>query len=267
MTTTKPYYESNEIKTWVSIVVASYNTEIQYIYECLESIKNQKGSFGIEIVWINDGSTKENTDMLEGMLNTMNILQNTKIVYKKQDSNRGLAFCLHEGVLLSTNEIIFRMDSDDVMFDTRIQIQLDFMTKSKSCMLCGTNIQPFITMGSETILLEKSDHPFILKWKDYKKTKKGWILNHPTLCFRKTAILKIGNYDKNFAYPFEDLDLELRVLKHFGIVCNLPDILLWYRIHDDQITHKNRNNLINNGIKESYINNITKDDYDIITDI
>jgi len=189
----------------------------------------------------------------------MRTLNHTKIVYKKQETNRGLVHCLYEGVLLCSNEIICRMDSDDFMMDTRIQKQLDFMKSTPSCVLCGTNIQPFMIKDGSIIYLKSSEHPPIYTWKQYIIDKKDWILNHPTLCFRKGSILQIGNYNPNFQYPFEDLDLELRVLKHYGFVCNLQEVLLYYRIHPEQITHKNR---YNNDIKikkleyiENYIRN------------
>jgi hypothetical protein len=40
----------------VSILISSYNTNYQYIAQCLNSIRNQIGHFHMEIVWINDGS-------------------------------------------------------------------------------------------------------------------------------------------------------------------------------------------------------------------
>ena len=36
--------------------------------QCLDSIKQQSGLFNIELVWINDGSNRENTEILKQML-------------------------------------------------------------------------------------------------------------------------------------------------------------------------------------------------------
>ena len=82
-------------------------------------------------------------------------------------------------------------------------------------------------------------------------------MNHPTLCFRKSAILEAGNYDKDLKLPFEDLDLELRVLKIYGCIYNLPEMLLMYRMHEQQITqiHKNDTKIIQK--KKEYIDYIT----------
>jgi hypothetical protein len=98
--------------------------------------------------------------------------------------------------------------------------------------------------------METSNHDSLLTWEQYKKTKKSWILNHPTLCFRKYAVISVGNYNQDLRDPFEDLDLELRLLKKYGFVCNLPDILLYYRVHENQITWLERKNTKENNEKK-----------------
>ena len=45
--------------------MATYNTENQYITDCLNSILFQNGNFGIELVIVNDGSDNNNTIFLE----------------------------------------------------------------------------------------------------------------------------------------------------------------------------------------------------------
>ena len=73
-----------EPQTWVSVLVSSYNTNHQYVSECLESIVQQNGHFGIELVWINDGSNELATKLLE---RTLEIVKQKsrfiKIIYKK----------------------------------------------------------------------------------------------------------------------------------------------------------------------------------------
>ena len=84
-------------------------------------------------------------------------------------------------------------------------------------------------------------------------------MNHPTLCFRKYAVITVGNYNANLKEPFEDLDLELRLLKKYGFICNLPEILLFYRIHPNQITYQSSDNsFINKQLKMDMIENIIR---------
>jgi uncharacterized protein YqgQ len=61
-------------------------------------------------------------------------------------------------------------------------------------------------------------------------------MSHPTLCYKKSALLSIGCYDTNL-YGVEDYDIQLRLLKKFGYIYNIKDILLYYRIHNKQMTN------------------------------
>ena len=228
---------------WVSLLIPSYNTPERYLKECFYTIFNQNDlgiSFKIEIVLINDGSDPFNTEIIENNLRiweTKSIF--VKMKYIKMPNNMGLSYCLHHGVLECSYDLIFRMDADDYMDKNRIKKQLDFMNNDSSCVLLGTDMVSF-TINNNNVRrrVDKTQHSTRLTWEEYKTTKKQWILNHPTLCFRKYAVLAVGNYNKNFKEPFEDLDLELRLLKKYGFVCNLPEILLFYRMHAKQITQQ-----------------------------
>ena len=224
--------ELKEPKEWVSILIPSYNTKTIYIKECLDSIKEQIGNFGMEIIWINDGSNDMNSTILEKMLQRFEeTTRFVKVVYEKRE-NSGVCKSLNYGLTLCTNEIVFRMDSDDVMCQERIQKQLIFMKNNLNVPCCGSNVQ-FITPSG---VGQQTNHSEWINWNDYKHKKSHWIMNHPTLCFRKTDVLSVGSYNIETDSAFEDLELELRLLKKFGSLYNLPEVLLYYRIHEDQVT-------------------------------
>ena len=94
-------------------------------------------------------------------------------------------------------------------------------------------------------------------FKDYIKNKSHWITNHPTLCYKKSAILNIGNYDKSKSRMTEDFEIALKLLKCYKYIHNFNEPLLYYRIHENQVTfngglegsnywNKNRVELIDN---------------------
>ena len=85
---------------------------------------------------------------------------------------------------------------------------------------------------------------------------KDWFLNHPTLCFRKQSLLRAGNYRQHFRVPFEDLELELRILKMFGSVHNIPECLVLYRTHENQISTKIGDKDLNEHLKRALIKEI-----------
>ena len=234
----KYFWENDTEPTiWISMLIPSYNTNKYYLVECVKSIKEQIGTFGLELVWIDDCSSLENTTFLINLLKTeLEPLKNLKIVYQKTRINRGVSFCLHKGVFLCSNELIFRMDSDDIMLNNRIQKQLEFMNTHPACVMCGSNIICFNEENGIKNEINRTTHKNTLSWVEYKKNPSDWFLNNPTMCFKKTPILAVGNYRKDFKFPFEDLELELRVLKKHGVLFNLPECLLLHRRHSNQIS-------------------------------
>lgn len=228
---------------YVSILIPSFNTNPFYIKECLESIKCQTGYFGIELVWINDGSDAEHTLDLENQLaEFQRRTRFCRVVYKKMDSNMGIATCLNIGVQLCSHEMIFRMDSDDIMLPDRMQCQLKFMKQNEDCVMCGTNMRSFRNENGSQLnkktMLNDTAHPQYLTYSMYQKKPSSWFMNHPTLCFKRSAVLNVGNYDISHCESREDHGLEVRILKHYGIVYNLPEVFLLYRIHSAQVTYE-----------------------------
>jgi GT2 family glycosyltransferase len=243
-----PEYCSPQL--WVSILISSYNTKHIYVTECLESIKNQNGHFGIEIVWINDGSSDLNSKLLDLELKKFERdTRFTTVKYIKMDENKGISYCLNRGVEECSYEIILKMDSDDIMFPDRIAKQVNFMGEHPDCVMCGSNIQMFKTIdkSKEKQMLQVTNHKNKLTWDEYKGIKSHWIMNHPSLCYKKSAVLSVGNYNIKMGSMSEDLELELRVLKKYGVVYNIEEPLLYYRIHPDQTTYSG------NSLKENHV--------------
>lgn len=224
-------FKSPEI--YVSILVSSFNTKAIYVNECLQSIKHQEGLFHMELIWINDGSDEIHTAVLKKMLEQFEkTTRFTKVVYNENESNQGIGFTLNRGVLMCSHEIIIKMDSDDIMVPTRIEKQLKYMIEHPEVKICGAQIQMF----DETNQKGSTSHASI-RWEEYKAKPNHWFMNHPTACYRKSAILEAGNYDPNLKQMCEDFELELRMLKKHGYIYNLPEVLLHYRLHNKQVTH------------------------------
>lgn len=252
-----------EPNVWVSVLITSYNTNPLYMKECLDSIKCQTGHFGIELVWINDGSNEDNTILLEELLFTFKLSTRfTRVVYRRNKTNLGTAKSSNLGLEVCTTELIFKMDSDDIMFPNRMSVQLDFMNKNPDAVICGANIRIFKNDGDCRVLVNDTRHPNIITWLDIYNNKSSWYMNNPTLCYRKSAIESVGNYrtnDERILYIHEDYDLLARVLKKYNMAYNLPDVLLLYRLHPNQLTYNldiQSHSLLRNDILENAQNNL-----------
>jgi GT2 family glycosyltransferase len=236
--------EYREPYEWVSVLVSSYNTKFVYIRECLESIRAQNGHFGIELVWMNDGSDELSSKLLESELEHFRkSTRFTRIIYNRSYVNMGLGPTLNQGLQLCTCDLVVKMDSDDIMVPDRIKKQLEFMREHPDCMMAGANLHMFrseLDNPKERVLLQSTNHPqeITLDW--LRQTRSDWFMNHPTMIYRKSAVLEVGNYNPDIKKCSEDYDLELRMLKRYGRLLNMPDILLYYRIHEDQSTYNGK---------------------------
>jgi len=220
----------------ISVLIPNYNTKSIYIKECLNSIQDQEGRFSIDLVWIDDGSLPMNKIIVKKMLdNLISETRNITLSYHENDGNKGLGYTLNKGVLLCKHEIIMRMDADDIMINDRLAKQFTLLAQNESIMICGTQMECF----NETGTLSKTNLPNIT-WEDYVKNPKHWIISHPSVCFRKSAVLKVGNYDPSITQMYEDFDLWLRMLKKYKKIYNIGEILLKYRMHENQVTMLNK---------------------------
>ena len=228
-------------KQEISILISSFNTRARHIKECLDSIKTQKGHYYFEVIWINDGSDNYHTRFLKKLIDDFE--KNTrfcKVVYNENDGNQGIGYTLNKGIKMCSNEIIIKMDSDDIMAPDRIEKQVIYMEKNPTIAICGAQIMMFQDKTGKNIL--RTNHRSV-SWIEYKKSPSSWFINHPTVCYRKSKVLEVGNYSIDLKKTWEnddlshDFELMLRMLKKYGKIHNLPDILLRYRLHPGQVTH------------------------------
>jgi hypothetical protein len=192
--------------------------KLQFI-NCLTSISKQS-YLPNEIILIIDGPIYFNLD--EIFLQFPNLIITT--FYNK--FNIGLAKSLNIGLGLSNNEIIFRMDTDDICLKNRFEIQYNFMLNNPNITLCGCHAE-LIDINSKLLKIVKKVplfHKEIIKQLSYKNP-----FIHPTVCFRKTQILNAGGYDNISLY--EDWFLWFKLSKLNNIIFhNLDNVLLQYRI-------------------------------------
>lgn len=215
----------------VSVLMSIYFKEKpEYFRESLESIKNQTYKID-ELVLVKDGVlTNELEEVIKEYKNILNIKE------VPLEKNVGLGLALREGILHCSNEIVVRMDSDDIMINSKIEEQIKIFKENPDYILVGTNAYDFNKnikdILSERILPEKTDE--ILKF-----SKRRCPFIHAGIGFRKNYVLKAGNYED--CYWFEDYDLFLRMLK-LGKGYNIQKKLLYIRSNVD--VYKRRGGLI-----------------------
>ena len=138
--------------------------------------------------------------------------------------NRGLGPSLRDGLLACRNDLVARMDSDDISLPDRCRKQLALFEARPELKICGGAIAEF--MGSPENTLSVRSLPGSGELAAYARLRNPF--NHMTVMFRKSAVLAAGSYRD--APLFEDYDLWLRMLGQGWVGDNLPDILVLARV-------------------------------------
>lgn len=136
------------------------------------------------------------------------------------EENQQLGRALAKGVELCRNELIARMDTDDIAMPDRLEKQVAYMDAHPEVAVSGGAIREFNDEGSiDRIKQMPKTQEEILS---YVKLRNP--LNHMTVIYRRSAILEAGNY-QHFPY-LEDYSLWSRMLSSGYQIRNVDDILV-----------------------------------------
>lgn len=151
----------------------------------------------------------------------------------KLKKNAGLGNALNEGLRVCRNELIARMDSDDISKPNRCYKQINEFRRNPELGILGTQIEEFV--GDITNIVSKRIVP--TSQEEIKKfARRRSPFNHPTVMYKKSIIEQLGGY---VAYGRkEDLDLFVRAVNADIRVANLEESLLYYRTSLDNLKRR-----------------------------
>ena len=174
-----------------------------------------------EIVLVEDGPlTEELYAVINGIKEEYpNLI--TSIVHAK---NQGLGLALQHGLEAARNELVARMDTDDIAIPERCGMQMKFLNNNLDVSIVGGQIKEFI--GEETNIVGMREVPTTdIELKEY--LKKRCPFNHMTVMFRKSDVMSVGNYQEWFWN--EDYYLWIRLALDNKRFANLPETLVYVR--------------------------------------
>lgn len=145
------------------------------------------------------------------------------------EKNLGLGLALAKGVEASSNELIARMDSDDYSVAVRCEKQLKMFEVDSKLEIVGTYETEFIGEINSVM----SVHRVPQKNEEIRKfMKRRCGILHPTVMYKKSSVLKCGNYHDVRLY--EDYDLFARMIFEYAAKSyNIPEELYYIRTSDD----------------------------------
>ena len=217
-----------------SILLTVYKLDNpQYFKTSLESILNQTMPSNDIVIVIDGPATEEIYSIID------EYKQRNKAIHPLQlEKNVGLGNALNEGLKVCVNDLVARMDSDDISLPDRFEKQLDMFLKNPELDIVGSPVVEFVGDVNNVVGYREVpiNHKSIIEF-----SKRRDPFNHPTVMFRKSKVLKYGpyaDYRKN-----QDTDLWIKLLSNGCKAENFPTHLLFFRF--DENTYKKRKSWIN----------------------
>ena len=206
-----------------SVLMSVYKNESPvYFQRAMESVLTQT-LLPDEIVLVRDGEVPQE---LQALLDEY--AKNPIVKYCPLEKNVGLGNALNEGLQQVTNEIVARMDTDDICAVDRFERQIKFLEENPAVVLVGGQITEFI--GEEDNILTVREVPCThAEIQEFIKTRNPF--NHQTVMFKKSAVEAVGGYVE--LHFLEDYYLWCRLYKNGGKFANLPEVLVNVRTSED----------------------------------
>ena len=209
-----------------SVLMSVYHKEkADYLRDAMDSIWNQTIPTD-DFVLVCDGPLNEE---LEEVINYMlkDHLSVLKII--RLENNLGLGNALNEGLKHCKNELVARMDSDDIADYQRCEKQLQVFQNNTDIDLCSGTILEFDGSIDKIIGMRKLPESN----EDIRSfSKKRNPFNHPAVMFKKSSVESAGGYDEKF-HLFEDYYLWIRMFLNGSSGKNIIEPILYMRTPAD----------------------------------
>ena len=215
-------------KELVSIIIPVYNSE-RYLKECLNSLFDQTYQ-NIEIIAVDDGSTDTSLEILKNYSDKLKILS---------QENNGLYSALKLGISKIQGKWCKWFSPDDVLYPHAIEIQVNEAEKYSDNTILYSNWDIIDENGKLLREFHESNYNELSKFEYNIRLLYGQQINVnttliPSILFQKPGI---RNLDDPVAI---DYDFFLNSAIFHGVKFHLiPQPLVKYRIHADQLSHKN----------------------------
>lgn len=203
------YKHSNKTPI-ISVVIPCYN-QAKFLSETLDSLLKQS-FMDWEGIIVNDGSPDNTEEVVRTYLD-----RDVRFRYILK-VNGGLSSARNCGISSAKGEYILPLDSDDILEPTYLEKALKVFQKVPETTLV-------YCLGN---YFGVKEGPWDLHYEGYMRL----LLGNSIFCsslFRKKDCIRIGGYDENMRFGYEDWDFYIRLLNEQSIVYQIPEALFNYR--------------------------------------
>ena len=215
-----------------SVLMSVYQKENpDFLRKSLNSVLIEQSRKPDELVLVEDGPLTE--ELYQTIQDFKEKFPEMKVLPLKE--NVGLGEALHRGVEACSYDWIARMDTDDIATPDRFQQQVDYIEQHPQLDVLGGNIIEFDSEPDQ-IVAEKQmplSHEEIIK-----RLQRRNPFCHMTVFFKKSSVLKAGNYK---SLPLvEDYYLWARMAAQGCRFANLNRVLVYARVGNGMHTRRSQ---------------------------
>lgn len=212
--------KKNIKKPLVSVLMPVYNGS-KFIEEAIESILNQSYR-QFELIIADDASKDDTAKILKQYLRKYP--KKIQVVTLKQ--NQGVAQATNAAFNLAKGKYLAIMDCDDIAHSNRLQKQVEFLENHPKVIVLGTQAKIINKKGQ---IVGEKNFPTTHE-KIYSSYGLVHPMVHPSIMIRAKLVPNKGFlYQDKYGIHADYFNL-FTFLKH-GEFANLPEYLLFYRIH------------------------------------
>ena len=205
----------------VSILTPVYNTNIEHLHQCIDSILNQTFT-DFEFIILND--SPENTELESEILS----YSDKRIKYYKNDKNIGISESRNRLLQLARGEYIAIFDHDDISMPDRLACQVEFLDTHPNIGVIGGWLQNFESNEGTFVTPENDREIKIALTEDC-------FIAHTSSMIRKSVLTNNNiKYEPEYT-PCEDYRLWARLMD-ITEFHNIQAVLVKYRWHENNTT-------------------------------
>jgi len=234
----------------VSVIIPVYNSE-KFLKESIESIIHQTYS-DVEIIAVNDGSTDGSLEILQ---------QYEDKIFIIDQKNMGLAEAVNAGIKKMSGHWLKWLSPDDVLYPNAIEILVDNAKKLPENTLVYSDWEMIDKIGNKIRNFSESNYNRLNNFEFGVRLLDGQQVNINTSLIPSSIIKKclMKNLDDMSLIDY-DFFLKCSILYNVNFFL-VKKILLKYRIHKNQSSHKNIiNSLIyQNKIRDDILSHLDDD--------
>ena len=212
-------------------VVMPFKNRADLIGKTIDSVLSQTWT-DFELICISDGSTDESDNIVSSYA-----ARGARVRLLSNEMHPGVAGAANTGFAHARGEFVVRIDSDDIMLQNRIAVQVRFMDEHPKVAACGSWVQTFGEVDG-TIWRLPVSHEEICVWMLFYGA-----LANPAVIVRRTVFEDHQfRFDERYQ-PAEDYDLWTRAARKVRLA-NVPRILLRYRVHSAGVSQTDRDPML-----------------------